>query len=193
MSCQDSRTQESTGGFPGLKESRVIAAGKMALMWSLWGATLVAAVYIIVWLAVAGYGLWALLGFAVWTVASGLFVANRFFTKLAQAKKLTGGGRNDWILVLTFLAVAFAMGAAFQTVSTINSQTVSLTSCASPPKTNVTSPNCVQVQTIAQVEGPFLYYSQLGLSAVGLGVFAAFVFGVTYLALLKLPSLLSNE
>jgi hypothetical protein len=176
-----------------LKESRVVAAGKMAIMWSIWGATLVAAVYIIVWLAVAGYGLWALVGFAVWTIASGLFVFNKFFSKLAQAKKLTPGGRNDWILVLTFLAFAFAMGAAFQTVSTINSQTVSLTSCVSPPKTNVTSPNCIQVQTIAHVEGPFLYYSQLGLSAVGLGVFAAFVFGITYLALLRLPSLLSDE
>ena len=176
-----------------MKESRVVAAGKMALMWSVWGATLVAAVYVIVWLTIAGYGLWPLAGFAFWTVGSGLLVANRFFTKLAHAKKLTPGGRNDWILVLTFLAFVFAMGAAFQTVSTINAQTVSLTSCVSPPKTNVTSPNCIQVQTIAHVEGPFLYYSQLGLSTVGLGVFAAFVFIITYLALLKLPSLLSNE
>jgi hypothetical protein len=168
--------------------SLVIEAGRTALWFVGWAVVMIIAFdtfissipsssppWLIIWQGI--------LPFLVLTLVPGYIVVSIFFRMLGSAKKPRSSNRNDWVLLITILGAAFAIGGIFQAVSTIGSQTVSVSSCASPSKVNVTSPNCVRTQTITHTEGPNLYFAQMGLYMIALAIAGALGFGMSYVAL----------
>jgi hypothetical protein len=169
----------------------VTAAGKMALVWIAWGAGVVLAFYAFIWLALANYVLEGLLVLIPWILLSGLLAHHKFSQLFDKSQGLPKGKSEDWILLVTVLAAAFATGAALQNVSTIGSEMISRSSCVSPTSVNVTSTNCTQIQTITQAQGPFLYMGQIGVCTVTLGALGALIFGAIYAVIRLMP--LPNE
>jgi hypothetical protein len=169
------------------KNSLVIEAGRMALVLVGW-----AGIIIVVFdreissipSSAPSWLIWqGILLFLVITGTFGYIAVNLFFRMLGSARKPRSNNLNDWVVLITILAAAFAIGGIFQAVSTIGSQTVSVSSCVFPPNVNVTSPNCVRTQTMTHTEGPNLYFGQIGLDMIALAIVGALAFGISYAAL----------
>ncbi len=161
----------------------VTAAGNMALLWVLFGASMYFALYTSFWLSGA-YGLiWGIAVFVIWLSLTVYFHFSRYRRIFDESRDLVEGSRDDWILLVTILAAGFATGAALQNVSTINSQTVSYSRCITPGNLNVTSPNCTQIRTVSDVQGPFTYFGQVGVLIVVLAAIGALTFGIFYVLL----------
>jgi len=166
------------------KGSMIIAAGRMALVFVVWAVIVVGSVFLSIWLVLQGVMIYeSLLVFFFLTVVSGTVGFVVYSNLFKKSKGLSHGSQNEWILLITILAAAFATGAAFQSVSTINAQTVSNSTCAKPAGLNVTSPNCIQIETTTQTQGPFTYLGQIGVWMVVLASIGALVFGILYLVL----------
>lgn len=162
----------------------VIAAGRMALVFVVFGAIVFGSIFLSIWLGSQGVMVYeALLVFFVLTLASGAVAFLIYLNMFRKSKRLSHGSKNEWVLLVTILGVAFATGAAFQSVSTINAQTISNSVCVKPAGLNVTSPNCVQIQTTTQIQGPFTYFGTLGVLMVVLASIGALVFGIIYFVL----------
>jgi hypothetical protein len=162
----------------------VVAAGKMALVFVIWAAIVIGSFYLSLGAGQKGLPIYAaLLTFVVLILLTGMIGFRTISDMFKGSKRLGPRSQNEWILLITILAAAFAIGGAFQGVSTIGAETVSNSTCSRPTGLNVTSPNCVQVQTITQTQGPFTYLGQLGVTIVLLASMGALAFGILYSAL----------
>lgn len=175
------------------KNSLVIEAGRMALVLVGWAVIIILALYSQITSKPSSTPSWLLwqgiILFLTFTLLSGWIAVDIFFRMLGSMKKPRSNSPNDWALLITVLAAAFAVGGIFQAVSTIGSQTVSVSSCVFPPNLNVTSLNCVRTQTITHTEGPNLYFGQIGLYMIALAIVGAMAFAISYIARIVKTSL----
>ena len=173
----------------GKNNSIVMEAGKMSIFFVVWAVFIIItfASFISPILSSTQTPLWLIAqGIIIFLVVTGLFgwiAVSFFFRNLRNAKKLNSNNLNEWVLLIAILAAAFTIGGIFQAVSTIGSQTVSISSCIDPPDVNVTSLNCVKTQIVSHVEGPNLYFGQLGLDVILLSIVGTVTFLMSCVAL----------
>jgi len=164
--------------------NKVIAAGRMALVLVIFAAILVGLYYQSFRTGLTGLLFYEVLLILLPVVIIGGRTCYRVIRDMFQKSKgLSDGGQSDWLQLVTILAAAFGIGGAFQSVSTIDAETVSISVCAKPAGLNFTSPNCLEVQTLTQTHGPFTGLGLLGVWLVVLGAVGAVAFGVFYLLL----------
>jgi hypothetical protein len=156
----------------------------MALAWSFYASVVTLLYYVALVPPPPGIAFYVNLAiFLVSIMAIGRGSFSIWLRIFRHSKGLGFGSSGEWALVVTSLGAAFATGAVFESVSTVGSQTVSTSSCISPAHVNVTSPNCVQIQTITQTQGTNVAFAQLGIGIIAVGIVGALAFGVSYFAI----------
>jgi hypothetical protein len=171
----------------------VIAAGRMALVLVIFASILIGLYYLSFRTGLTGLLFYDVLLISLVVVVIGGRRCYRVIRDMFQKSRgLSHGGPSDWLQLVTILAAPFGIGGAFQSVSTIDAETVSSSACSKPTGLNFTSPNCLEVQTLTQTRGPFTDLGLLGAWLVVLGAIGAVAFGVFYL-LLRLRPVAINE
>ncbi len=167
----------------------VIGAGKMALVLVIFASLLIGLYYVSFRTGLTGWLFYeVLLLLLPYVIIGGRTCYRAIRDMFLKSKGLSHGSQSDWLQLVTILAAPFGIGGAFQSVSTIDAETVSNSSCAKPTGLNFTSPNCLEVQTLTQTRGPFTELGLLGVWLVVLGAVGAVAFGVFYLLLRLRPA-----
>ena|SRR2546426_1618282 len=93
--------------------------------------------------------LWCAFGLIAW-----LYVSRSHSKNL---KNLPLGSAETWFFTITFFFGIIALGVGLLSLSTFGAQTISTSRCISPVNTNVSSPNCIKIESVSQAPSGGLY------------------------------------